>query len=95
MSAFSNDLRTAKRAVRISILLAMVLVGIGINELGSEQTGSFVRGISGMLQQFLYTWFGTAGPCAMWIMLAVIPLMFGRFIWQHTPRAPSDRWYRW
>lgn len=94
MGGFSNELRTAKRAVRISILVAMVLIGLGINEFSSEQTSSFGRGISGMLRDFLYTYYGEAGLCALWIMLAVIPLSFARLIWRHTPRAPSDRWYR-
>lgn len=94
MSGFSNELRTVKRTVRICVLVAMVLVGLGVNELGSEQTSSFGRGISGLLSKFLYTYFGAAGLCARWIVLAVIPLSFARFIWRHTPHAPSDRWYR-
>lgn len=94
MRAFSNELRTAKRAVRISILLAMVLIALGINELGSGQTRSFGRGISGVLREFLYTYFGPTGLCVMWVVLATIPLLIAQSIWRHTPRAPSDRWYR-
>lgn len=93
MRAFSNELRTAKRTVRISILLAMVLIALGINEIGSEQTRSFGRGISGALRELLYAYFGSAGLCFMWVVMATIPLLFARLIWRHTPRVPSDRWY--
>jgi hypothetical protein len=93
MNGFSNELRTARRVVRISILVAIALVGLGIDELTSEQTGLFGRGISGLLRELLYTYFGAVGLCALWIVLAVIPLSLARLIWRHTPRAPSDRWY--
>lgn len=94
MSGFSTELRTAKRAVRVGILVAIVFIGLGINQLNSEQPSSSGRGISGMLSELLYTYFGAAGLCALWIVLAVISLTFARLIWRHTPHAPSDRWYR-
>lgn len=94
MIPFPDELRIAKRTVRICILLAVVFVGLGINELGSKQTDSFGSGFSGLLQTLLYAAFGTAGLCAFWIMLAVPPLVLARWVWQATPRAPSNRWYR-
>lgn len=94
MRAYSNELRMAKRAVRISILLAMVSIALGIKELSSGQARSFGRGISGALREFLYTYFGPTGLCVMWVVLAMIPLLIAQSIWRHTPRAPCDRWYR-
>ena len=94
MTTFSNELKTAKRGVRISILVAIALVGLGINELRSQQTGSFGQGASGLLREFLYTYFGVTGLFALWIVLAMIPLSLARLIWRHTPRAPRDRWYQ-
>lgn len=94
MSWYSNDLRMSKRTVRICILVAIVLVGLGINELYSEQTGGFGRGVFGLIREILYTWFGAAGLCAFWVVLAMVPLRFARFIWRHTACAPNDRWYR-
>lgn len=79
--------------MRISIILSMVFVALGINELGSEQTRSFGREISGALREFLYTYSGPSGLCVMWVVLAKIPLLFARLIWRHTLRAPSDRWF--
>ncbi|QBE66914.1 hypothetical protein [Pseudoduganella lutea] len=94
MGGFSNELRTAKRTVRICILMAMVLVGLGINALVSEHASPFGRGLSGMLRQVLFTHFGAAGLAALWIALAMVPLFFARLIWRHTARAPRDRWWR-
>jgi hypothetical protein len=94
MSGFSNELRTAQRTVRASILAALVLVGLGINDFVTVHVNSFGHGISGMLREFLYTYFGAPGLFALWIVLALVPLWFARLIWRHTPRAPSDRWYR-
>jgi len=94
VSGYLNELRMARRTVRICVLLAVVFVAIGINELGSEQTGSFGRGAGGMLREFLYAYFGAAGPGSFWIVMAVGPLIFARSLWRHTLRAPNDRWYR-
>ena len=93
MSGFSNELRMAKRIVRISILAALVLVGLGVHDFVTAHTNPFGQGISGMLREFLYIWFGATGLLALWILLALIPLFVARLIWRHTPRAPSDRWY--
>jgi hypothetical protein len=94
MRGFSNELHTAKKAVRISILAALVLVGLGIKDFVAGHANAFGPGPSGMLREFLYIYFGTAGLLMLWIMLALIPLLFAWSIWRHTPRAPSDRWYR-
>lgn len=80
--------------MRICVLLAAALVALGINELRSKQTGSFGRGVSGMLREFLYINLGAAGLCAFWVVLATGSLIFAKFIWRHTARAPNDRWYR-
>lgn len=94
MSAFSNELRTARRTVRVCVLVAFVFVAIGINQLGSVHTGSFGRGLLGIIKELLYTYFGSTGLCVFWSALAVFPLFFARFIWRHTARTPNDRWYR-
>lgn len=94
MNGFSNELRTSKRTVRISILVALALIGFGINEFRSAHANAFGQGISGMLRELLYTYFGAAGLFGLWITLALVPLWFARLIWRHTPRAPVDRWYR-
>jgi len=94
MSGYFNELRTAQRTVRICVLLAIVFVALGINELSSEQTSAFGRGTGGMLREFLNTYFGVAGLCVFWIVPALGLLIFARSIWRHTPRTPNDRWYR-
>lgn len=94
MSGFSNELRTAKRTVRISLLVAFILIGLGVNESSADHTRPFSQGISGMLREYLYLNFGPAGLSALWIVLALIPLWFARLVWRHTPRAPGERWYR-
>jgi hypothetical protein len=94
MSVLPNELRSARRMVRISVLLAFVLVAIGINQLGTVHTGSFGRGFVGNIEELLYTYFGATGLCVFWSALALVPLFSARFIWRHTPRAPNDRWYR-
>lgn len=94
MSRLSNDLHDSRRAVRICVLLALVLIGIGISRIGSEPPSSFARGIPGMAYELLYTSFGDAGRCAFWIILAMLPLGFARWLWRHTIRRPNDRWYR-
>ncbi|OON61016.1 hypothetical protein B0920_18955 [Massilia sp. KIM] len=92
MSSWRDELRRARRLVRICVLIALVLIEFGIGQRLAEPRMPSGRGVRAMLGSWLHGLSGTAGLWAFRAELAVLPLALARLVWRvayarHSPPA--------
>lgn len=77
--------------VRLLAGLALLAVGFSIHEWSSPSTPPF-RGRWSWLFEGIFALAGSPGFVFLWAMAALALAAAARFVWRHTPRAPSDKW---
>jgi hypothetical protein len=93
MTQLLPRLTSERRFIWGCLLFAAWNVYLGVSEVMDPEPTSFTRHW-GWLRKLLFSLFGATGLAAFWFALAVAGLALARWAWRHSPRIPSDRWYR-
>lgn len=71
--------------------LALIAVAFAIDEWFSPSTPPFRGRWAGMIEG-VFVLAGSPGLVVLWVLAALALVFAAKFVWRHTPKAPSDRW---
>lgn len=78
--------------VRLLAVLAGLCVLAAASEVFNPSSPPF-KGRMAWVAELVFSAFGEWGLAALWLLQAAALSLTAMFVWRHTPKLPSDRWF--